>query len=354
MRAVFHPIVVGGLGLVITAGLHLVARGEAKVSLPAASALQSGPGTFWNWLGIPQGTQKLRDARLNRRGNHPEWERVPPPKRIADPENLKSPNPAIATAAKIKKDQDLAPQKIKAIKYLGEIACCCPTNKEAIKNALLAALDDCTDEVRLEAALAICRAAGNPCTICNQCSCCTADVMNKLDEMANGQDEQGCWIEPNAGVREAASMALEACRSVRRPELAVPSEAPLEEGPKERRAPTLAPVPVPAPQPKASPTEAPKAQSPKQSDSEKPAEQPAAGEATASDGGKVRQVRAEESVGFAVITDDGPKPAAKPQSGSVAPKAPDLLGQPVSKSLPDSASMNNVPAKVQIIFPGTD
>jgi len=168
MKAITRYLWIAGLGVVVTIGSGAVAQAdEAKVSLPAAAPLQSGPGTFWNLLGIPQGSQAIRDARLNRLGNHPNRERVPPLKRIADPSNLESKNPAIATAAKIKKDQDLAPQKIKAIKYLGTIACCCPTNKDDVKNALLAALDDCTDEVRQAAAEAICHAAGNPCSICN-------------------------------------------------------------------------------------------------------------------------------------------------------------------------------------------
>jgi len=352
MKTAVLPTFSVALGLLLAVEATSVARAEAKASLPAAAPLTSGPGTFWNLLGIPQATQKLRDARLNRLGEHPEWERVPPPKRIADPENLKSKNPAIKAAAKIKKDQDLAPQKIKAIKYLGEIACCCPTNKDAVKNALLAALDDCTDEVRMEAAMAICHAAGNVCTICNQCSCCTADVMNKLNEMANEQDEQGCWKEPNASVREAAGTALEACRAVRRPTQA-PVEPPPPEGPKERRVPT--PAPIPQPQPESTAPQTPQPSPAKKQDApkaeEKPAEKPAAGEATVSDGETVRQVAGQESVGFAVIVDTTAKPAVAPQAApQVAPKA-SWAEKPRAPSAP-SAGVE--PAKLQIKFAGAD
>ena len=44
-------------------------------------------------------------------------------RRIADPANLQSDNPAIKAAAKAKAEQDLAPQKIKAIKYLATVGC---------------------------------------------------------------------------------------------------------------------------------------------------------------------------------------------------------------------------------------
>ena len=85
--------------------------------------------TLWNFLGIPQGVHRIRDAVVNTRGNHPNWERKPRLKRIADPANLESGNPAIEAAAKIKADQDLAPQKIKAIKFLAKVGCGCAKNK---------------------------------------------------------------------------------------------------------------------------------------------------------------------------------------------------------------------------------
>jgi hypothetical protein len=324
MKTCLRGILTAGLGVLVTMGTTALARAdEAKASLPAASALQSGPGTFWNFLGIPQGTQKARDARLNRRGNNPQRERVDPLKRIADPENLKSKNPAIAAAAKIKQDQDLAPQKIKAIKYLGSIACCCPTNKDDVKNALLAALDDCTDEVRQAAATAICHAAGNPCAICSQCNCCAADVMNKLNEMANEQDEKGCWKEPNATVRQAAGLALEACRRVRGPEPAPQEAPPPKEEPKERRVPAAPKATDPGySAPQVQPGKpAPDKDAPKPAP--KPTQKSTGAPATDAEGWKVRPASAEESsVGFAVITDQGSKPVAKPQAATKPAEKP--------------------------------
>lgn len=204
----------------------------ADAASPAAT-----PVTLWNFLGIPQGVNKIRDATINRRGNRPGLERKDPLKRIADPANLESDNPAIKKAAEIKKEEDLAPQKVKAIKYLAEVKCCC---YPGVSEALLAALSDCTEAVRYEAAIAFCRAAGNPCSDCNGCSCCNAKVMNKLSDMAFGQDENGCCKEPSMRVRLAARNALMACRRVQRPTPA--TETPVEE-PKEL---PVQPVPTPA------------------------------------------------------------------------------------------------------------
>jgi hypothetical protein len=165
--------------------------------------------TIWNFLGIPKTMNKIRDTTTNRRGNRPNAERKDAIKRIADPANLESDNLAIKTAAKIKADQDAAPQKIKAIKYLATVGCAC---YPGVKEALLASLDDCTEEVRYEAAVAFCKAAGCSCNCCDKSGCCSPEVMQKLQDMACGQDENGCCKESSARVRAAAAMALNACR----------------------------------------------------------------------------------------------------------------------------------------------
>ena len=180
-----------------------------SVTSVTAYPADSGTPTLWHWLGVPQGYNKVKDARINKSGNHPAKERKPPLKRIADPENFESPNPAIKAAAKIKAEEDLAPQKIKAIKYLATVGCGCYTG---VRDALLAALEDCTEEVRYQAAIALCQAAGNPCKNCDKTGCCNAEVMNKLNEMAHGQDAKGCFVESSARVRAAATNALNACK----------------------------------------------------------------------------------------------------------------------------------------------
>ncbi len=202
------------------------------VSCVLAVALTGGylsaapPATLWRFLGIPQTYNRIRDATANRSGNRPQAERTRPLKRIADPEHLDpetaaGKNPAINAAAKVKEQEDLAPQKIKAIKYLATIGCGCYPE---VRAALLAALDDCTEEIRYEAAMAFCRASGNPCVWCNPGSCCNKEVTDKLKDMAYGQDEQGCWKEPSARVRAAAALALNACERIMPPEPVVPVE----------------------------------------------------------------------------------------------------------------------------------
>jgi len=194
----------------------LIALGAGARAHAADGAVAKTP-TIWNSLGIPQGIHKIQDALINPRGNHPKWERKPALKQIADPANQESPNPVIKAAAKAKADADLAPQKIKAIKYLATLCCGCAKNKAEIKAALMAALDDCTEEVRYQAALALCQCAGDPCTTCNGGSCCDANIMNKLLKVSEGKDAQGCWEEPSARVRAVAANALSACQQVHRP-----------------------------------------------------------------------------------------------------------------------------------------
>jgi len=145
----------------------------------------------------------------------------PPVKPLADPENLESQNPAIRAAAEIKAEEDLAPQKIKALRYLATIGCGCYPQ---VKPALLAALDDCTEQVRVEAAHAFLRVAGSPCTVCNSSTCCDPEVREKLRDKAHGTDAQGCWNEPSASVRSAAAVALQACEMIAQPEEAPPPE----------------------------------------------------------------------------------------------------------------------------------
>jgi len=235
-------------GAVLAAVLLVGADRLAWGAAPPAP-VPPAPTTFWNFLGIPQGFQKVRDATTNPLGNHPKWERKPALKRIADPANLASDNPAIQAAAKIKADADLAPQKIKAIKYLATVCCGCAKNKEEVRDALLAALDDCTEDVRYEAAVAMCQCAGNVCTTCNRGSCCDAKIMNKLTKMAEGKDAQECYLEPSARVRAAAAYALNACQQVHRPTAAPP---PPPEG---VESPRIAPPKVPGvEQPSVSPS----------------------------------------------------------------------------------------------------
>ena len=123
------------------------------------------PGFFLRTI---RGIHAIQDNFINRRGNHPGLERRPLIKSLGDPANLESNNDAIKRAAEIKQQEDQAPQKIKAIKYLAEIGCGC---YPGVAEALTASLEDCTERVRYETARAIERAAGDACQNCGSTSC---------------------------------------------------------------------------------------------------------------------------------------------------------------------------------------
>lgn len=163
-------------------------------------------------MGIPQGLQKIRDVTVNRHGNFPGLERKPPVKRIGDPANLESDNPAIKAAAEIKQAEDLKMQKIKAIKFLATMGCGCYDKEGKITDALLAAMDDCTPDVRLAAIDAIADTAnGECCKSCGSTSCCSEKVTKRLSEIAYERDDNGCMLEPSAEIRAAAAKALKIC-----------------------------------------------------------------------------------------------------------------------------------------------
>lgn len=242
---------------------RIVAAG--MVLLVSAIAVGQEPrSTLWSFLGIPQAYQAGHGALFNRKGNRPGLEKKPPLKGLADPANLKSDVPAIKKAAEIKQAEDLKPQKIKAVKYLASIGCGCYDTDGSVTDALVAAMDDCTEEVRLATVQAITEAASRQC--CNFCGatcCCNEKISEQLFKMAYELDDAGCYVEPSARVRQAAARALSVCCPGRgpimigEPEYQPEFEERRETG-EEMQEPTPAPVPREAePQVSLTPTSAP-------------------------------------------------------------------------------------------------
>ncbi len=193
-----------GTALVVSA-ISATTFGQAPPPPPASP-------TLWSFLGIPQASYKINAHLFNRRGNHPRLEKKPPLKGLADPANLKSDVPAIKAAAEVKQAEDLKPQKIKAIKYLATIGCGCYDKDEKITKALLAAMDDCTEDVRLAAINAVMDAAsGGACANCGERCCCNEKLTAQLYKIAYELDDLGCPIEPSERVRQAAVQALGVC-----------------------------------------------------------------------------------------------------------------------------------------------
>ena len=182
--------------------------------------------TVWDKLGIPQAAARIRDSSINRSGNYPNLEKKPPLLKIADPANLQPEKPEmIKTAAKIKTDKDLKKQKIKAINFLAEVNCGCYNKDDKVAKAFLAALDDCDPDVRKAAVEGLCKAAGN-CSACRtgcETTCCTEEILKKVQDIATGVDANGCMKEPVKEIRVAAAGLLKKCPC--------PPSKPIEEVP---------------------------------------------------------------------------------------------------------------------------
>jgi hypothetical protein len=205
---------------------------------------QTSGGTLWSFLGIP--TNAADQA---------------------------SSNPAIAAAAKAKAAKHEICKKKKAIEYLAGMGC--SAEHPEVAAALLAAMGDPDEPVRYEAVKAVmqtaeaCQSAeqkrdskkalshGERChdlkkkvekAICDcidrlcgkappkehnhklktlfggeECpqepaicgkglgSCCTPEIREKLQQLAYGRDDRGCFLERSSRVRELAAAALQAC-----------------------------------------------------------------------------------------------------------------------------------------------
>ncbi|MEX2187746.1 MAG: hypothetical protein WD875_13160 [Pirellulales bacterium] len=176
---------------------------------PPAAPVGSAP-TLWHYLGLRQGSWMKRDAFLNKRGNRPGLERKPPLKRIADPSLAEVDNAAIKKAQQIKAEEDLAPQKIKAIKFLATLGC--EKCYGGIEEAMLESLKDCTEEVRYETVKALGTIPNGDCPMCDN-DCCTEKITEQLAKMAyeRDPDHPDCWLEPSARIREEAKATMSIC-----------------------------------------------------------------------------------------------------------------------------------------------
>jgi hypothetical protein len=200
--------------------------------------------TLPQFLGITGACEGIKGL-IDRLRNHlgaiwPGLEAKPEVLAIADPANLESPNPAVQSAAAIKAEEDAAAQKAKAIAYLAGVGCagCYP----GVEEALLAALDDCTELLRFETAKALRSTAHGPCKNCCRSACCGPKIREKLEKLAYELDSQGCYVEPSDRVRRMARLALANCNCVP----LKPGDAPQQTLPPEGPGPADLPPPPPA------------------------------------------------------------------------------------------------------------
>ncbi len=203
----------------ITGMVVSVSQGQDKTGPVPNALFNPDVATVWHKLGIPQSVgrfKKYRESRVNRKGTKPGKETKPKLVKLTDPANLAPDAPKmLQAAAEIKMAEDLAPQKIKALKYLATLGCGCYDKDGAVEAAVLEAMDDCTVEVRKEALnLVLAQVSGGQCgcqSTCNAKSCCSKLIYEKLEEKANKVDDTGCPTEPDASVRYLAQQVLSAC-----------------------------------------------------------------------------------------------------------------------------------------------
>ena len=156
---------------------------------------------------------------LDLTGRFPGLQPQPPVLPITDPANLEEgAPPAVQAAAEIKQEEDAAPQKIMAIRYLATVGCggCYPK----VEDALLEGLSDCTEEVRFEAVKALQCKPECGCKYCSSPSCCSMKVRKRLQELTT------CEKEPSDRIRRLARIALACCDTKPLKEDEVPREGP--------------------------------------------------------------------------------------------------------------------------------
>jgi len=168
---------------------------------------------FLGITGACEGIKGLVGRLRNRLGAiFPGLEAKPALLALTDPANLESANPAVQSAAEVKAAEDGAAQKAKAIAYLASVGCagCYP----GIEEALLAALDDCTELIRFETLRALRSTSLMPCKNCCRSACCSPKMREKMEKLAYELDSQGCYVEPSERVRRMARLALCNCNCV--------------------------------------------------------------------------------------------------------------------------------------------
>jgi hypothetical protein len=188
---------------------------QAGATTVVAVASPAPPTTtlpqFLGLNGLFGGIRTIGQRIRNRLGaRFPGLESTPPVLAITDPANMgPDASPAVKAAAEAKAEEDQAPQKAKAIRYLASLGCgrCYPDTEDA----LLAALEDCNELIRYETVQGLRKSAGDACQCCRENSCCSPKLMEKLYEMAYEMDATGCYVEPSARVRRNARLVIRGC-----------------------------------------------------------------------------------------------------------------------------------------------
>ncbi len=125
---------------------------------------------------------------------------------ISHPANADSPSPVVANAHKLHKAKINQAAKFKAIATLADTDCAA---NPLVEEALLAALDDPSPEVRIAAIEAV-RQSRRGCDV--GCSgCCSAAIRVKLTHIVFDKRDGCCYCEPSSKARRLARLTLDDC-----------------------------------------------------------------------------------------------------------------------------------------------
>ncbi|CAK9056418.1 Uncharacterized protein SCF082_LOCUS41063 [Durusdinium trenchii] len=219
----------------LTVTLHpQVSRADAATEL-ASSAV---PGTtIWSFLGVDEFKQQVKcmfqlpafktltstfiSPMTAAVGLNPHVPAVPPMgmSPLAGP-GADGPGGPVGTAAAIAAQQKTTGEKVAAIRYLATVDC---LRYPEVVHSLLISLDDCAEEVRYEALLALRKCCGTSCqaccdprltSTCPNCQCQTV-VIARLSDLLLARDVNNGYLERSERVRQLASAMISECLKCR-------------------------------------------------------------------------------------------------------------------------------------------
>ncbi len=216
--------------LLVALLLPQAARADAAAGLASAG----GTKTIWGFLGVDEMKQgvkclfQLPAFKLAKStfigpitasvGLNPHVPAVPPigAPPIGGPGGPGTGGP-VQTAAAIAAQQKTVGEKVAAIRYLATVDCLCYPE---VVHSLLISLDDCAEEVRYEALLALRKSCGSACcaggcdprtsAYCPNCQCQTV-VIARLSDLLLARDVNNGYRERSERVRQLARAIISEC-----------------------------------------------------------------------------------------------------------------------------------------------
>lgn len=223
------------IALVVVLTTPLISRADVASELASSStATSAGGATIWSFLGVDEFKQQVKcmfqlpafktlkttliGPLTASVGLNPHVPAVPPMamSAIGGPAGA-APGGPVATAAAISAQQKTTGEKVAAIRYLATVDCLCYPE---VVHSLLISLDDCAEEVRYEALLALRKSCGSTCcpagcdprtsSVCPNCQCQTV-VIARLSDLLLERDVNNGYRERSERVRQLARVMINEC-----------------------------------------------------------------------------------------------------------------------------------------------